>query len=158
MPPVDLQDTPDRDGRLTAVLSFLHRGSIQFLRGKNREQGIDCPPSYLMAIAAEEGMSQDELSRKLRIHKGAIAKMSRQMEEKGYIERRPDEVDRRRYGLYLTEKGRAALPLFCEAEADLEEVITRGMSEEDVERFHELLLLSADNLIKELKNGKEGNE
>ena len=120
-------EAPDRDGRLTAVLSVLHRGSLQYLRSRNKEQGIDCPPPHLMAIAAREGLSQDELSQTLHIHKGAIAKMSRQMEEKGYIERRPDEEDRRKLGLYLTDKGRAALPLFCEAEGDLEEVITRGM-------------------------------
>ncbi len=53
-----------------------------------------------------EGISQQDLARKLLVGRSNVSMLLPQIEKRGLIERRPDDKDKRVLRLYLTEKGR----------------------------------------------------
>ena len=63
----------------------------------------------LSHIAAEEGQSQQALSRALMLHRSAVVALVDDLEERGLAERRRDPIDRRAYQLYLTLRGHELL-------------------------------------------------
>jgi len=54
-----------------------------------------------------EGLTQQDLARKLLVGRSNMSMLLPQMEKRGLIERRTDESDKRVLRLYLTEEGRA---------------------------------------------------
>src|SRR5918911_3318291 len=63
----------------------------------------------LSHLAANEGQSQQALSRALGIHRSAVVALVDDLEHRGLAERRRDPDDRRAYTLYLTPQGRQLL-------------------------------------------------
>ena len=110
-------------------MAVLSRGCKRYLR-KGEEEGIFAP-RYMLAIADHDGLSQDELAKLLHIDKGAVAKRLRQLEEEGLVLRRQSDTDRRRYGIHLTEEGKAQIPKMKRRAMDLEEILCEGLTEEE---------------------------
>lgn len=67
------------------------------------------PPQLdiLVNLYRREGISQQELARKLLVGRSNMSMLLPQMETKGLIERRADKQDKRVLRLHLTEQGRA---------------------------------------------------
>ena len=77
-----------------------------------RANGIEFNDSwYLLALvlSTREGISVTEVAEAFGISHAAISQMAAAMERKGLLVGHPDERDRRRTLLYLTEEGRAAI-------------------------------------------------
>jgi DNA-binding MarR family transcriptional regulator len=68
-------------------------------------------PQYavLSAIAEHPGIEQMRLVDAAASSKATLAEMLNRLEERGIIERRQDDIDRRRRFVYLTEEGLATL-------------------------------------------------
>lgn len=56
----------------------------------------------------EQGVLASDIAKRLRITAPAVSKMLRSMEEKGYVERRVDEKDRRNTRVSITPDGKEA--------------------------------------------------
>lgn len=72
-------------------------------------QPLDIKPPHLDVLVnlfRFEGISQQELARKLLVGRSNVSMLLPQMETRGLIERRPDVTDRRVLRLFLTDKGR----------------------------------------------------
>jgi DNA-binding MarR family transcriptional regulator len=67
------------------------------------------PPhlDILVNLYRFEGISQQELARKLLVGRSNMSMLLPQLERRGLIERRPDRKDRRVLRLFLTPEGRA---------------------------------------------------
>ena len=65
---------------------------------------------FLLALARNDGIRQEELSQRLKIDKATTARAVKKLMEAGIVERVPDENDGRAFCLYITEKGRQLLP------------------------------------------------
>jgi DNA-binding MarR family transcriptional regulator len=78
----------------------------------------------LMLLFSKESLCQEELSRFLNIDKGATAKTVARLMEGGYITRRTDPKDKRRYQICLTPKANRI----------------RGDLESAIEHWHQMLL------------------
>ena len=63
--------------------------------------------SYLVDICKHPGVTQEQLSKIMYVHKSNVARQVGSLEEKGFVERRPDPSDRRNLLLYPTEKAAA---------------------------------------------------
>lgn len=63
----------------------------------------------LRLLGMSPGISQQEMAKRLRMHASRLVGVLDELEERGLIERRPSEKDRRFYELHLTEKGGQAL-------------------------------------------------
>ncbi|MFA4028555.1 MAG: hypothetical protein GDYSWBUE_000517 [Candidatus Fervidibacterota bacterium] len=91
---------------LWRIYSGLLKEGQRFLRN------YGLTPTQLDVIAllsTGEGITQQELSRKMLTTKGNIASLIDRMEKYGLIERRIDASDRRRYRLFLTPKSKRLL-------------------------------------------------
>ena len=56
--------------------------------------------------------------------KGSVAKTLRQMEVSGFITRKEDPEDRRRYRIYLTDKGHASIPYLISLAEEAENILS----------------------------------
>jgi DNA-binding MarR family transcriptional regulator len=75
-----------------------------------REHDLNLPRlEVLLCLRAGEGISQQELSKRLLVTKGNVSMTLKAMESEGLIERRVDEGDQRAHRLYLTNAGRQRL-------------------------------------------------
>lgn len=125
---------------VTELFHLLHR--VHRCRIRFQKQGNMANVEYfiLMAIAGitknrPEGVTMKELVDMSHTTMSAASKKIRILEEKGLIERRTSETDRRNSYITLSEKGKA----ICEKERNqkhtwLLEVISR-MGEEDMEQL-----------------------
>ncbi len=64
-------------------------------------------PPVLLALWEQEGVTQTELSERLKIAPATVTKMLQRMEKTGFIQRKPDAEDQRVSRVYLTKAGRA---------------------------------------------------
>ena len=61
--------------------------------------------SPLMYLAHNRDATQDDIAMRMCIDKAAIARAFRKLENEGIVRRMPDEMNRRKVRLLLTEKG-----------------------------------------------------
>jgi len=97
--------------RLSRRAGFLlaQLGTHRHRRFAERLAPFDLHPRHygmLNQLAANEGQSQQALSKALGIHRSAIVALVDDLERRGLAERRRDPADRRAYTLYLTSTGR----------------------------------------------------
>jgi DNA-binding MarR family transcriptional regulator len=78
-----------------------------------------------------EGISQQELARKLLVGRSNMSMLLPQMEKRGMIERRGDDKDKRVLRLYLTPQGRSVTERAMVIQTDL---IERVLSPEPIEQ------------------------
>jgi DNA-binding MarR family transcriptional regulator len=116
--------------------------------GRLRRIGVSIPQcDVLTTLSEEEGVSQQELAKRLYVTKGNISGLLDRLESAGFVERRATAADRRQYSIYLTEPGRAmaeraiavqmrwiASTLGRLSEADLEALETRLIALRDIVR------------------------
>ena len=71
-----------------------------------RETGLTRPQWLaLVRLKRRPGCSQSELADMMEIEKAPLGRIVDRLTEKGWIERRPDQVDRRVNRIYLTDRG-----------------------------------------------------
>ena len=102
--------------------------------------GMD-PRTYavLMALAAEDGQSQRQLSARLGIHRNAMVAVIDSLERQGFAERRSHPEDRRAFAVTLTAKARKLLPDLDARGRALEDDITSPLSPEERTTLRQLL-------------------
>lgn len=128
--------------------SIIHRFGIMFHIRKLKKFHISGHQmGYVAYICAHPGTSQERLAASLGLNKGAVTKGIRPLLQEGYIQRIQNEQDRRAYQLYPTEK---AQKLYEAAEKTTQcyfEILTKGMSCEEIKLFQNLLARACDNVM-----------
>lgn len=94
---------------------------------------------YLLSVCEEPGLSQETLSRLSFFNKSNISRQLNDLEERGYIERRPSEEDRRIMQVYPTEKARKIYPLVQNVLQDWRELMLEEFNEEEIALLHRML-------------------
>src|SRR3954464_1447946 len=87
-------------------------GTNEHRRFADRLAPLDLHPRHfgmLSHLAANEGQSQQAMSRAAEIPPSAVVALVDDLERRGLAERRRDPVDRRAYTLYLTPQGHELL-------------------------------------------------
>ncbi|EJT05521.1 MarR family transcriptional regulator [Rhizobium sp. CCGE 510] len=95
---------------------------------------LDIKPPHLdilVNLYRFEGISQQELARKLLVGRSNMSMLLPQMEKRGLIERRGDTRDKRVLRLYLTGEGRRLTEAAMVIQTDL---IERSLSQEPIEQ------------------------
>lgn len=94
----------------------------------------------LRRVGDQPGVSQSELAELLEVEKASAGRLIDKLEEFGWLERRPDDSDRRIKRIYMTDLGRRihgeVSPI---AEAMVEEELS-GLSRNERETLTDLLL------------------
>lgn len=106
----DLKDTYDLDAQIGFVLRKAHQ-SYTTTYTENNSSGLTPQQfSTLYRLATEPGpMSQNALGRLVAMDAATTKGVVQRLKDQGLIETKPDQVDRRRYIVSTTEKGRALL-------------------------------------------------
>ena len=105
-----------------------------------RETGVGTAEIDLIhALRHNPGCTQAALAELLHADKAAIARRTKNLEEKGYLVRRDDPEDRRSQLLYPTAQAEALKSSKAEIEASFYEYLTSVLTEEEAETFAVLL-------------------
>ena len=92
-----------------------------------KEDGIGFSElDVIRVVTLHPGITQSELCRRLIIDKGALARQVRSLENKGFIERKPNPEDGRSQLLFATETAN----VFKRSKSHIEEVFYEWMEEE----------------------------
>ena len=102
--------------------------------------GLSTPQFDILAtLGFEEGITQQELAERLLVTKGNICGMIDRMEASGWVERRPDPVDRRANRLFLTRRGKTRLGQTTPEEQALVKKIMGALKPAELQTLYQLL-------------------
>lgn len=136
------------------LFSVIHRYARHFFESEFSNLDIGHGPrNFLAALSLREGITQEELSETLMMDKTTTARSVKRLVEKGYVSRRKDEQDHRKYRLFLTEKGKILAPDLWTAREKWTRTLCRGFSEEEQKQIHRFLKRIAENAASSRQNG-----
>jgi DNA-binding MarR family transcriptional regulator len=130
----------------SAVLFLLMReafrlGQERMEQATTAEERMRFPHFSVLACLEEFGSSsQREISERLRLDPSDLVAFVDFLEQAGFVERRRDPHDRRRYEVGLTPAGRRALRVRAQAAERMNEDLFRGLEPKEREQVHALLL------------------
>jgi MarR family transcriptional regulator for hemolysin len=101
----------------------------------------------LKTIRREEGLSQTELADFLDMQPIPVGRVIDRLEKTGYVERRADPGDRRRWRLYLTPKAHAVVAKMEVIAEGLRDDALEDVRREDFETLLRVLAQIKDNLV-----------
>ena len=143
-----------------AVISIINRSKYIFLNDQLMPLGLSAGQfPVLMLLAREQNITQDTFVRHYQLDKGTIARAVRKLEDGGYIRRITDPENRRAVRLFLTGKGEQAIPVLQGINRDWENIISSGLSGEEMTAMQGLVRRVALNSFTILKkNGDSCND
>lgn len=113
-------------------INLISRSAEAFREEKLAGSGISaCQTKYVLAIAANPGISQEELSRALFVNKSNAARQTGLLVQAGFVRREENVKDRRAVLLFPTQKLIQALPLVKSVHAEWRELVTEGFTEQE---------------------------
>ena len=114
-------------------------------------------PKVLDYLKEHDGSNQKEIARACFLEAGSLTSILNRMEEKGLVERRMLNGNRRSFHVFLTENGKKNQELVEEMFAEIEKDALDGISSEEFETFMEVYRKIYGNLLQaERKTEKEG--
>ena len=101
------RQNPDRSVRVWFRLIRLEARMQAAVGGRLREIGVSIPQcDVLTTLTEQEGVSQQELAKRLYVTKGNISGLVDRLADAGLVERRSTALDRRQHAIFLTAAGR----------------------------------------------------
>lgn len=92
-------------------------------------------PKILDYLKEHDGSNQKEIAKACFLEAGSLTSILNKMEEKGLIERRTLNGNRRSFHIYLTAEGKEKLQLVEKAFASIEKKALADIQEEEFEQF-----------------------
>lgn len=106
---------------------------------------------YLLVLNANEGISQNDISRELNVDKAMSTRIIRRLIELEYVRKEQNVEDTRAYKLYITDKGKAIIPEIIKVINSWVDILTEGNEDKEVEisiKFLEKVLNNAEKYKK----------
>lgn len=152
-----LLKSDDSEIPIGLMVSMIHRTHMIFVNDKIKHMDLSAGQiPFLMVLSMEEGITQDELAAHFHIDKGVVARALRKMEDKNYLFREIDPYNRRRHLIYLTEKGKNAVPQIIDIDKEWEDSICYKISEEEYNQIMGILRKMALNCLQKVdRNGEK---
>lgn len=133
------------------VSPFFSVGRLLVLTGLNAKEGIrktfvskgyditNEQFALLVALWNEDGQSQINLCEKICKNKPNVTRILDTMEKNGLVKRTPDKKDRRKFLIFLTDKGSSLQEPLMEIAFEYAQKMMYGLSEDDVKTLNGLL-------------------
>jgi DNA-binding MarR family transcriptional regulator len=122
-----------------------------------REIGLSVPQCDVLTTLTEaEGISQQELAKRLYVTKGNISGLLDRLERAGLVERRSTAADRRQYAIYLTHPGREAAEKAIAVQHALIAATLGQLSPEKLAAFEDLLIATRDLVRASFERSRPG--
>ena len=120
-----------------------------------KESGLTIgQPKVLDYLKDHDGSSQKDIARACFIEAGSLTTILNGMEEKGLIERRTLNGNRRSYHLFMTDEGKRKQQMIDEAFAAIEEKAVSDISDEEYRQFMSVYQKLYNNLLN-MKDGQQ---
>ena len=141
---------------LGLLVSMIHRTHMMYLNDKMKDMDITAGQfPFIVVLSHEEGITQEELAAHFHIDKGTVARAIRRLEDKEYLFRKVDSLNRRRYLIYLTEKGRKAVPKIISIDKEWENSMCTKFSKEEYQNLFNILKVLAGNSLEKIDENRE---
>ena len=114
-----------------AWIHNLSKNQMRYLNSRIDELNLGHEMRFIMMIYDNPDISQDGLSTLSGHSKASIAKTLRKLEDDGYIKRKVNPENRRKYMLETTKKGEEIVPKIRQISRDWEAEV--GITDEDTE-------------------------
>lgn len=129
-------------------ISTIHRYSMIYKARKFMDVGIGSGQlGFLGVLYRKDGISQDELARKLNIDKTTTARALQKLEKQGFVSRKPSERDRRINLVFLTEKAFALEPMIKSVMKQWTEILVQGFTDDERTQLLDMLKRISDNAV-----------
>lgn len=127
-------------------ISIAYRQGNRFFDRVLAPYQIGCGQQYfLLRIYENQGISMLDLARMGLFDKGTVTRAAQKLEEQGYVRSEPDERDKRVRRLYTTPAVEPIAQAVYEARKRWNDILTAGMTPEEVETAHRLLERMSQN-------------
>lgn len=132
-------------------LEFLINDVARLLRREfgRRIRDLDLTRSQwwvMVHLIRFDGFNQTQLAEELEIGKVALGGLLDRLEARGWIERRPDPVDRRAKRVFLTESGRPLIAEMQERARDVHRQMITGFTADERSQLVDLLARAKRNV------------
>lgn len=130
---------------LAGLIHNISKSQMKYLKLKCSEFDLDHDIVYVMLIYDNPNISQDKLVNLTSQSKGNIAKIVKKLEDDGFIERKVNPENRRKYMLKTTPKGDRLVPTIRQISLDWEREV--GICDDDYElkeRLKQIALKSSE--------------
>lgn len=129
-------------------ISILYRKSHIWLNNGCAQYDLTAAQAAIILIVCDLGvLTQDDITKRLRLDKSVIAKTVTKLEERGFMVRTTNAKDKRTYDIRPTEKAREVYP-FVKEQIDLSfQRMTQNMTEKERAEFKRLLMMAAEATI-----------
>lgn len=128
------------------LISMLYKSHKRFMTSHLRQYGISGPMyRFIYTLSRHPGAMQDFLSEFFYMDKGNVARVTKRLEELGFITRQVDPEDRRQYKLFLTAKGEDLVPKIRSLLNEWSRLLTENFEESEAALASSLLERMLDN-------------
>lgn len=124
---------------------------IEKLKGSNLTIG---QPKILDYLKTHDGSNQKEIAQACFLEAGSLTTILNKMEEKGLVERKVLNGNRRSFHIFLTEKGHQQQALVQDAFQSIEKIALSGISDEKYQQFISVYSKIYNNLKDQIQNKK----
>lgn len=101
---------------------------------------------FLRVLWLEDGLTQRELSRRVGMREPTTVTALKSLEASGFVAREQSAADRRKVHVYLTPLARELRARLAPCVAEVNEIATRGLSDEEVASLRRMLQQIGRNL------------
>ena len=129
-----------RNSSIGYLLANAHKQTMGMLAECLAPMGVT-PAQWqvLVVLWEEDGIVQRELAERMVIEQATLTRTLDRMERDGFVERRRDEHDRRRFRVFVTENGFNLINTLVPAAMKTLATVTAGFSEEEANIFRSFL-------------------
>lgn len=111
-------------------------------------------PKILDYLKEHDGSNQKEIAKACFLEAGSLTTILNRMEEKGLIERKILNGNRRSFHIFLTEDGKLKQQLVEKTFADIEKEALKGISKEEYSEFMSIYERIYQNMLEEINRNK----
>ncbi|MEW5066398.1 MarR family transcriptional regulator [Bacillus subtilis] len=113
---------------------------------------------YLVRIYENPGIIQEKLAEMIKVDRTTAARAIKKLEMQGFIQKLPDEQNKKIKKLFPTEKGKKVYPLLRREGEHSTEVALSGFTSEEKESISALLHRVRKNIERDWEYVKKGNK
>jgi DNA-binding MarR family transcriptional regulator len=131
-----------RSPSLGLLLRLVHQHWTQAVEAALDEAGfgdIRPPHANVFTFTPPEGIQVSELTKLAHVRKQTMTQAVEELEQLGYLERRPDPGDRRARLVFLTERGKGVRPVAMAAGRNVDERWAELTSRQEIDGLRQAL-------------------
>jgi len=113
---------------------------------------------YLTRIFENPGIIPDKLAEMIKVDRTTAARAIKKLEEKGFIEKKPDSKNKKIRRLFVTAEGAELAPIIQLENEYSNQIALQNLSAQEVEAFAKTLRILTANIDEEWLSVKKGNK